>query len=210
MSFLTRRGALVVALALALVTLVSARSAASAQGIGDARRGEETFAAKQCAHCHPSAEQKSVGPNVAELRRRQGAYELAGRLWNHAPAMFTVLTHEGLRWPDIEPVEMADLMAYLGADPSLDPTPDLAKGQATLISKGCLKCHTFRGEGARIGPDLAGRPGDYAPPATWAAKMWRHTPRMAATAIERGVLYPRFSGDEMVNLLAFLRGTVAR
>jgi hypothetical protein len=75
----------------------------------------------------------------------------------------------------------------------------------TLVAKGCLKCHSFRGEGARLAPDLATRRGDYAPPATWAAKMWRHAPRMAAVAIERGLLYPRFSGDEMLNMLAFLR-----
>jgi len=28
---------------------------------------------------------------------------------------------------------------------------------------------------------------------------------MAAVAIQRGVLYPRFSGNEMVDLLGFLR-----
>jgi cytochrome c2 len=177
----------------------------TAQTGGDASRGEQAFATKHCASCHRSGEPKGVGPPLDELRRRQGAYELAGRLWNHAPAMFTVLRHEGLRWPDISAAEMADLMAYLGGDPLLDPKPDLAKGHALLVSKGCLKCHTFRGEGARVGPDLAGRAGDYAPPATWAAKMWRHAPRMAAKAIEQRVLYPRFSGDEMTNLLAFLR-----
>jgi cytochrome c2 len=198
------------ALVIALAVLALARVTVIAQPTGDPVRGEETFAAKQCAHCHRPRELKGVGPALEELRRRQGAYELTGRLWNHAPAMFTVLTHEGLRWPEINPAEMADLMAYLGAEASLDPKPDLARGHAILVSKGCLKCHTFRGEGARIGPELAGRTADYAPPATWAAKMWRHTPRMAAKALERRVLYPRFSGDEMVNLLAFLRDSRER
>ena len=194
---------LVFVIALAVLTL--ARGAVVAQPTGDPVRGGDTFVAKQCAHCHRTREAKGIGPALEELRRRQGAYELAGRLWNHAPGMFTVLTHEGLRWPEINAAEMADLMAYLGAEASLDPKPNLARGQALLVSKGCLKCHTFRGEGARVGPDLAGRTADYAPPATWAAKMWRHTPRMAAKALEQGVLYPRFSGDEMANLLAFLR-----
>jgi cytochrome c2 len=197
------RGSLVFVIALATLTLV--RITGVAQVTGDPGRGEETFAAKRCAHCHRSHDAKSVGPALEELRKRQGAYELAGRLWNHAPGMFTVLTQEGLPWPEISAAEMADLMAYLGAEAALDPKPNVARGHAVLVNKGCLKCHTFRGEGARIGPDLAGRTTDYAPPATWAAKMWRHTPRMAAKALERGVLYPRFSGDEMVNLLAFLR-----
>jgi len=35
--------------------------------------------------------------------------------------------------------------------------------------------------------------------------MWTHTPRMAEMASRRGVPYPRFSGDEMVNLVSLLR-----
>ena len=37
-----------------------------------------------------------------------------------------------------------------------------------------------------------------------ATTMWSHTPAMAAKAIAVGVLYPRFAGDEMLNLVAFL------
>lgn len=192
-------------LGIALAVTVSGPPRVASQTTGDAGRGQVTFVVKRCAQCHHAQDAKGVGPAIEELRRPQGAYELAGRLWNHAPAMFTVLTHEGLTWPEIDTAEMADLMAYLGADASRDPAPDLVKGQMTLVGKGCLKCHTFRGEGARVGPDLAGRRSGYAPPATWAATMWRHTPRMAAKALERGVLYPRFSGAEMLNLLAFLR-----
>ena len=77
-----------------------------------------------------------MGPVVEELRRPQGAYELAGRFWNHAPAMFTTLRSEGVAWPEIEPGEMADLMAYLQADLARDPAPDLFQGQVLLVRKG--------------------------------------------------------------------------
>ena len=40
--------------------------------------------------------------------------------------------------------------------------------------------------------------------------MWRHTPGMAAKARELGILYPRFSDDEMRNLVAFLRTATIR
>ena len=178
---------------------------APAQAPGDAARGRGLFAGKHCARCHRPSGQPGAGPALGQLRRPQGAYELAGRLWNHAPAMFTALTQERLDWPTISAAEMGDLMAYLHADPRRDPAPDLGKGQLALVGKGCLKCHSFRREGGRVGPDLAAQRASYAPPATWAATMWRHTPRMAAAAIQRGVLYPRFSGDEMVNLIGFLR-----
>jgi cytochrome c2 len=187
----------------ALFAVAVGRGESVAQPAG--ARGAEVFATKHCARCHLPSGQRGMGPAFERLRRPQGAYELAGRLWNHAPAMFTALALEGVEWPRISPGEMADLMAFLQAAPSRDPPPDLVKGRATLVSKGCLKCHRFKGEGGGIGPDLAERRQSYAPAATWAATMWGHTPRMAAVAIQQGVLYPRFSGDEMVNLLGFLR-----
>jgi cytochrome c2 len=180
-------------------------ASAAAPAAGAAARGQEVFAAKHCARCHVPRGQRGVGPPLEELRRRQGAYELTGRLWNHAPAMFTALKQEGVEWPRIDAAEMAALMAYLEADPALDPAPDLARGHVTLIVKGCLKCHSLKGEGGRIGPDLTSVRNRLAPAATWGATMWGHTPRMAAVALQQGVLYPRFSGDEMVNLIGVLR-----
>ncbi|MBI2160801.1 MAG: hypothetical protein HYU25_10580 [Candidatus Rokubacteria bacterium] len=179
---------------------------AAAEAPGDAVRGQQVFASRQCARCHLPRGQRGMGPALEEVRRPQGAYELTGRLWNHAPAMFTALTQEGVAWPQIGVAEMADLMAFLGADPKRDPSPDLARGQVVLVSKGCLKCHSFRKEGGRVGPDLAERRAALAPAATWGATVWAHTPRMAAAAIRLAVLYPRFSGDEMAHLLGFLRG----
>ena len=180
---------------------------AAAEPPGDVARGRETFAAKECARCHAPRGQPGVGPALEQLRRPQGAFALAGRLWNHAPAMFTVLRLGDLPWPQISAAEMADLMTYLEADPARDPAPNLAKGQVTLLRKGCLKCHSLRGEGARLAPDLAAQGAAYDSAVTWAAKMWRHTPAMAAKAMEVGVLYPRFAEDEMLNLVAFLRSS---
>lgn len=202
---MTRPAILVLGAGLALGVLVG--TAVAAEAAGDAGRGRAVFEAKRCARCHLPRGQRGVGPGLEELRRPQGAFELAGRLWNHAPAMFTVLKHEGVAWPEIGVAEMADLMRYLEADPARDPAPDPGKGQSALVRKGCLKCHSLRGEGARIGPDLAARRPEYDSAAAWAAKMWVHTPRMAQKAIEVGVLYPRLAGDEAANLVGFLRST---
>jgi len=193
------------ALSVALALTGAAPENAPAQAPGDAARGEQVFGSKQCAHCHRPGEPKGIGPPLGELRRPQGAYELAGRFWNHAPAMFTALKQEGLTWPVIDEREMADLMAYLKADAARDPAPRPRRGQMILVAKGCLKCHSFRVEGASIAGDLAARREDYAPPARWASKVWSHTPRISQKAIERGIPYPRFTGDEMTHLLGFLR-----
>jgi mono/diheme cytochrome c family protein len=196
-------------IAIALVA-VAFGAVAVAQAPGDAGRGQDVFAGKHCVRCHQPRGQPGVGPPLEALRRPQGAYELAGRLWNHAPGMFTVLKHEGIDWPRINDKEMADLMAYLLADPSRDPPPDAFKGQVTLVGKGCLKCHSWRKEGGRIGPDLAEQRPSYTSAAMWCAAMWTHTPRMAAAALQQGVLYPRFTGDEMAHLIGYLQRGAAR
>ncbi|MFQ5830496.1 MAG: hypothetical protein ACE5JD_15275 [Candidatus Methylomirabilia bacterium] len=172
---------------------------------GDPARGRAAFEEKRCSRCHLPRGQPALGPALEELRKPQGSFQLASRLWNHVPAMFAVLEVEGLKWPEISALEMADLMAYLWADPARDPAPDLFKGHVTLIRKGCLKCHSLKGEGGPVGPDLAELRSDYEWPAGWAATMWTHTPRMAEVAVARAVFYPRFSGDEMGNLVGFLR-----
>ena len=199
-----RRSLVAASLSVALWVIVPAQ-ATLAQAPADAEAGRAVFAAKHCIRCHDPGGRQGVGPALETLRMPQGAYELAGRLWNHAPAMFTVLKQADIEWPMISADEMANLMAYLQADPKKDPAPDLSKGAMTLVAKGCLKCHRFRREGGRLGPDLEERRADYAPANVWAAVMWRHAPRMAAVAMGQGMSYPRFTGDEMVNLLGFLR-----
>lgn len=186
---------------------IGARVAPAAEAPGDAERGQAVFAARQCVRCHAPRGQPSVGPVVEELRRPQGAYELAGRFWNHAPAMFTTVMREGIAWPEISPAEMVDLMAYLRADPSRDPAPDLAQGHILLVGKGCLKCHRYRGEGGRIAEELTRAHPGYESPVTWAAAVWKHAPRMAEEAGRIGVPYPRFTGEEMGNLVGLLRST---
>jgi cytochrome c2 len=189
-----------------LATSVIAVGQSAAADPGNADRGRAIFAAKQCARCHLArSDGAGAGPAVEDLRRPQGEMELAGRLWNHVPAMFASLSTAGAEWPPITIGEMADLMAFLMADPARDRAADVAKGRVVLMRKGCLKCHSLRREGGPVRPDLAERRADYESAAAWAATMWTHTPRMADMATRRGIAYPRFSGDEMVNLLGLLR-----
>lgn len=172
----------------------------------DPERGLALFAQKGCSRCHVPRGQQGSGPPLEDLRRPQGELQLTGRLWNHLPGMVATLARGGAEWPRIDLAEMADLMAYLRAEPSRDPEPDLYKGQIVLLRKGCLKCHSLRREGGPVRPDLAEKREDYESAAAWAVTMWSHNPRMAVMAQQRGIPYPLFAEDEMVNLLGFLRG----
>lgn len=201
----SKRIVVMLAIGAGACVLVVGRAAPAAGDASDPEMGRVVFIEKQCARCHLLRGERGVGPALDELRRPQGEMELAGRLWNHVPAMAAALDQNGFAWPQISSREMSDLMAYLRAEAARDPAPDLYKGQVALLRKGCLKCHSLRREGGRVEPDLAARRADYESAAAWAATMWTHTPRMAAMASERAVPYPRFSGDEMGNLLGFLR-----
>ena len=178
----------------------------------DEMQGRRVFEAKQCATCHVSGGRSDGVPSLEALRRPQGAWELTGRFWNHVPAMFTALSASDVPWPTFTPDEMQALMTYLAARPEADARPDPARGHTIVVQKGCLKCHALRREGARIAPDLADRTATFASPTTWATRIWSHTPVMASVAMQRGILYPRFGGQEMTHLVEYLkvRGNTTR
>jgi cytochrome c2 len=176
----------------------------------DGDRGRAVFELSGCARCHaPRAEKQGIGPPREAIRGPQGAFHVAGRLWNHAPGMYAVFAKEGLRWPEMTREQMTELMAYLRAEPARDTTADLLQGQTVLVRKGCLKCHRLRNEGGTVAKELTEYRGRYESPVTWATAIWNHAPRMAEHAARLGVLYPRFVGDEMANLVAFLRSVAA-
>jgi cytochrome c2 len=205
MSQRRRRTAILMGAALGLAVTGIAVQAAC-QTPPDAGRGRAVFELSGCVRCHvPRAGKQGIGPPLEAIRQPQGAFHVAGRLWNHAPGMFAAFEKEGLRWPEMTREQMTDLMAYLQAEPARDTTADLLQGQIVLVRKGCLKCHRLRNEGGTVAMELTQYHGGYESPVIWATTIWNHAPRMAEHAARLGVLYPRFVGDEMANLVAFLR-----
>jgi cytochrome c2 len=80
---------------------------------GDARAGEGVFAQKGCANCHVSNVGGTLGPDLSESDAILAPLRLATAMWNHAPAMYSVIQIEHVDWPRFEGVEMRDLSTYL-------------------------------------------------------------------------------------------------
>jgi len=80
---------------------------------------------------------------------------------------------------------------------------DPSKGQELFVKKGCVQCHSIRGEGGNIGPDL-GRKVFNLSLIQIAGEIWNHCSIMSQKMEELKMPWPTFSGNEMAELIAFL------
>lgn len=181
---------------------------------GDAAAGKRLFAAKRCGTCHGESETdwSRPGPSLERYRGRFSAIFLAQTMWNHGAEMAAAMRGRGIAWPRFEGREMGDLLAYLAAGtagPASSPhyfEPGNPRHGRTLFKeKGCLKCHAIAGVGGRGGPDLYAAAGDLvrSVPAI-AGVMWNHSIGMTAAFERRRIPRVTFSGQEMVDVIAYL------
>lgn len=80
---------------------------------------------------------------------------------------------------------------------------DPAVGKQLFQKKGCINCHSIKGEGGTVGPDL-GRIQHTHNIYQMAAIMWNHSTQMREVMEEKHIKRPEFKGDEYTHLLAYL------
>lgn len=196
-----------VALGLGAAALVGAAGPwAPAAPVPVRQAGERVAAAKGCGECHAlpgEARGKKPGPAFLAPAQPRPASEVLRRLWNHMPGMRQHFIARGLPWPVISVQEMTELLAFLGMQPGLERAPNLDRGRALLIQKGCLKCHALSGEGGRVAPDLV-QFRQFGNPVPLASALWNHAPAMLERIDASGSRYPIFQEGEMADLLGFL------
>jgi len=173
---------------------------------GNPAIGKQLFQAKRCVMCHAiKGEGGSIGPDLGKIQHTHNIYQMASSMRNHATQMAQTMEEKRIQRPEFKGDEMAHLLAYLH---SLEVVGDPERGKAVFEQKGCLKCHAIRGEGGKIGPELATTSHPH-PPIELAGMMWNHSPTMSAMMGALGIARPVFEGNEMADLLAYL-GAVQR
>lgn len=177
---------------------------------GDAERGRQLLFEKRCLECHAVAGQGGhAGPDLRDWASYRNPVSWIQAMWNHAPAMHALMQKRGLRWPEFQDDDVADLIAYIRTQ-ATNPRQHLylqpanpQRGRELFRAKGCATCHGQSHAGAARGPDLSTRSW----PRTlgqFAGLMWNHSPEMWASMKTLEIPRPQFSNSEMADLIAYL------
>jgi len=112
--------------------------------------------------------------------------------------------------PKFTAKEMADLLAYLYFLHFIDEPGNPVNGKKAYLEMGCVKCH-----------GLDGKPGDWmrvdlskyqkvSHPIDIVAGLWNHSLEIEKAMKEKGISWPRFKREELVDILEFIRSPKKR
>ncbi len=149
--------------------------------------GEKLFASKGCTECH-------VGKRALEvLLKNQTLTEIAVDMWNHQPSMKNPP-------PTFTAEEMQQMIQYIWAKQYFRGSGSAARGKSVFAAKNCATCHNDATSGA---PKL-GKGKDAYSDITMVAALWDHGPQMLDSMTARKLAWPRFTAQEMEDVIAYL------
>jgi len=175
---------------------------------GDATVGGRLFREKGCQTCHAvGGKGGRVGPALDRYAPHASPLSLTTALWNQGRAMAEKMQEMGMPRPTFAGRDIPDLLAYLrstggGTERVYAPPGSARRGQELFTEKRCVECHSVRGHGGKVGPDL----GDRLRGSLMgiAGAMWNHGPHMWARMAERGIAVPSFTESETSDLISYL------
>ena len=175
---------------------------------GDADRGKDLFRTENCSVCHSI---NGVGgksaPDLGQgVERGFSPYVLTGLLWNHAPVMWAAMEKNGIAKPELSEQQAADLFVYFFAARYFEQPGDARRGERVFLAKRCVECHGI-GSALREGIQPVAAWNSLADPIALAQQMWNHAREMKSALGRMEIPSPRFSAQEMADLLVYLRST---
>jgi cytochrome c2 len=174
--------------------------------LGDARRGQEVFQARQCDLCHSiNGEGGNSAPDLGRsVGRGFAPYRLAGLFWDHAPAMWDAMRKRSMPVPAVSDRDAADLFAYFYAVQFIERRGNAGQGRRVFRANRCDVCHGLT-KPAKQG---------IRPVAEWpaledeldlASALWDRAPQMRSALDAAKVPYPQLFATELTDLIAYLK-----
>lgn len=171
---------------------------------GNPKEGKRLFTEKTCIRCHSiRGEGGNAGPDLSKSVLRQSVSRVAGIMWNHGPKMWKMMEELEISRPTFSGKEMADLIAYLYFINYFDEPGNLQEGKKLFAEKGCIICHSVKVEGGNVGPWLT-KSKAFLSPINTITVMWNHAPMMEEKMQDKQLPWPKFDGNEIVDLLEYL------
>jgi mono/diheme cytochrome c family protein len=172
----------------------------------DSFRGEGLFATLACVECHNvDGKGGRTAPDLGRLVDRNFTpAALSSTMWNHAPAMWSSMRAREIRGGDLDEQAAGDLFAYFYSARFFEKPGDAARGKRVFRERGCEKCHGITATLAS-GPPPVSQWQSLNDPVALAQAMWNHAPRMLAVAGAGRVSWPNLSGQDLTDLLVYLR-----
>jgi cytochrome c2 len=155
-------------------------------GVGNTENGRKIFADKGCIKCHAIfGKGGKEAPDLGKAVSRANVTSLITQMWNH-------YFHE---------TEMNDLIVFLYSLNYEDKSGDNAKGERIFRDNRCVDCH-FKTDAdkQKIVGDIKS-----ANAILFATHLWNHIPAMEAAMVTQAVPWPEMSGQDLRDVLAFLR-----
>ena len=151
--------------------------------------GAALFQSKGCAGCH-------VGKMALETRlRNQTLTQIAVDMWNHQPSMKTPP-------PQLSQEEMRQITGFIWTTQYFRAEGNAERGKKVFAEKSCAACHNDAAAGApKLGAEKS--KGSYTD-VTMLSVLWEHGPRMLASMEQRNLAWPRFTAQQMADLIAYL------
>jgi cytochrome c2 len=175
---------------------------------GNAARGREVLEDRQCMACHSLAKE-GLG-EATDLGRRsvtslKSPAGLAALMWNHGPSMWDEMRSRSMEIAPMSKTDADDLFAYFWSLRYFDPRGEAIRGKRVFSEKACDTCHSLTSEtAASEGPPVSDWSG-LSDPQLWAQQLWNHSSAMEKAMVSRGMDWPEFSEQEMVDLLQYLQ-----
>jgi mono/diheme cytochrome c family protein len=156
--------------------------------------GQALFDSKGCAACH--------GGKAALTSRLKGKTltDIAVAMWEHEPRMPAAPAPLSLG-------DMREIVSYLWAEQFFEDAGSPTAGARVFAAKRCAACHNDASSNNASGaPKLTGtgRPFSAANATTIVSTLWHHGPQMLDEMKTTGIAWPRFEGQDMANLIAYL------